>query len=102
MHIILQEDEYVHINGVFKLDLIESFFRTRFPKIFIKGPYGAPAQNYQKFDILLLVGLGIGATPFISILKDMLNHLKPGIPRSVSSMNVFVFIFEVAYEGKES
>ncbi|CAD5335392.1 unnamed protein product [Arabidopsis thaliana] len=53
-----------------------------FPKIFIKGPYGAPAQNYQKFDILLLVGLGIGATPFISILKDMLNHLKPGIPRS--------------------
>ncbi|XP_010483647.2 PREDICTED: putative respiratory burst oxidase homolog protein H [Camelina sativa] len=53
-----------------------------FPKIFIKGPYGAPAQNYQKFDILLLVGLGIGATPFISILKDMLNHLKPGIPKS--------------------
>ncbi|KAF3535921.1 hypothetical protein F2Q69_00019272 [Brassica cretica] len=52
-----------------------------FPKIFIKGPYGAPAQNYQKFDILLLVGLGIGATPFISILKDMLNHLKPGIPK---------------------
>ncbi|CAA7025678.1 unnamed protein product [Microthlaspi erraticum] len=53
-----------------------------FPRIFIKGPYGAPAQNYEKFDILLLVGLGIGATPFISILKDMLNHLKPGIPKA--------------------
>ncbi|KAJ0248303.1 putative respiratory burst oxidase protein J [Hirschfeldia incana] len=49
-----------------------------FPRIFIKGPYGAPAQNYEKFDILLLIGLGIGATPFISILKDMLNNLKPG------------------------
>jgi hypothetical protein len=24
----------------------------------------------------LLIGLGIGATPFISILKDMLNNLK--------------------------
>jgi respiratory burst oxidase len=23
-----------------------------------------------------LIGLGIGATPFISILKDMLNHMK--------------------------
>ncbi|GJN21028.1 hypothetical protein PR202_gb08473 [Eleusine coracana subsp. coracana] len=49
---------------------------TRFPKIFIDGPYGAPAQNYKKYDILLLIGLGIGATPFISILKDVLNNMK--------------------------
>ncbi|KAK6935953.1 Ferric reductase transmembrane component-like domain [Dillenia turbinata] len=50
--------------------------RPRFPRILIKGPYGAPAQNYKKFDILLLIGLGIGATPMISILKDLLNHIK--------------------------
>ncbi|RCV28019.1 hypothetical protein SETIT_5G372100v2 [Setaria italica] len=49
---------------------------TRFPRVYIDGPYGAPAQNYKKYDILLLIGLGIGATPFISILKDMLNNLK--------------------------
>ncbi|KAK1373646.1 putative respiratory burst oxidase-like [Heracleum sosnowskyi] len=49
-----------------------------FPKIIIKGPYGAPAQNYKKYDILLLIGLGIGATPFISILKDLLNNIVPG------------------------
>jgi predicted ferric reductase len=42
----------------------------------IDGPYGAPAQDYLKYDMLLLVGLGIGATPFISIMKDMLNHIK--------------------------
>ena len=48
----------------------------RFPKIFIDGPFGAPAQNYKKYDILLLIGLGIGATPFISILKDLLHNLK--------------------------
>ncbi|KAI3742391.1 hypothetical protein L1987_60071 [Smallanthus sonchifolius] len=47
-----------------------------YPKIFIKGPYGAPAQDYRKYDILLLIGLGIGATPFISILKDLLNHQR--------------------------
>ncbi|KAJ9548345.1 hypothetical protein OSB04_020888 [Centaurea solstitialis] len=47
-----------------------------YPKIFIKGPYGAPAQDYGKYDILLLIGLGIGATPFISILKDLLNHQR--------------------------
>ncbi|XP_030447654.2 putative respiratory burst oxidase homolog protein H [Syzygium oleosum] len=50
---------------------------VRFPKILIKGPYGAPAQNYKKYDILFLIGLGIGATPFISILKDLLNQIKP-------------------------
>ncbi|WOK95525.1 respiratory burst oxidase [Canna indica] len=49
---------------------------TRFPKIFIDGPYGAPAQDYKKYDILLLVGLGIGATPFISILRDLLNNTQ--------------------------
>eukprot|EP01018_Ginkgo_biloba_P018554 Gb_27289 [translate_table: standard] len=48
----------------------------RFPKLYIDGPFGAPAQNYKKYDILLLVGLGIGATPFISILKDLLNNIK--------------------------
>ncbi|GKB13599.1 putative respiratory burst oxidase homolog protein H, partial [Tanacetum coccineum] len=47
-----------------------------YPKIIIKGPYGAPAQDYRKYDVLLLIGLGIGATPFISILKDLLNHQK--------------------------
>ena len=41
----------------------------------IDGPYGSPAQDYSKYDILLLVGLGIGATPFISILKDLINNI---------------------------
>ncbi|XP_031391961.1 respiratory burst oxidase homolog protein A isoform X1 [Punica granatum] len=45
------------------------------PKLCIDGPYGAPAQDYTKYDVLLLVGLGIGATPFISILKDLLNNI---------------------------
>ncbi|PON36878.1 Respiratory burst oxidase [Parasponia andersonii] len=44
-----------------------------YPKILIKGPYGAPSQDFDEYDILLLIGLGIGATPFISILKDILN-----------------------------
>ncbi|XP_024385792.1 respiratory burst oxidase homolog protein B [Physcomitrium patens] len=47
---------------------------ARFPKLYIDGPYGAPAQDYLNYDVLLLVGLGIGATPFISILKDLLHH----------------------------
>ncbi|KAG1331645.1 respiratory burst oxidase-like protein C [Cocos nucifera] len=46
------------------------------PRVLIDGPYGAPAQDYKKYDVVLLVGLGIGATPFISILKDIVNNMK--------------------------
>lgn len=49
--------------------------KTTLPRLLIDGPYGAPAQDYRKYDVLLLVGLGIGATPFISILKDLLNNI---------------------------
>ncbi|KAJ4795924.1 respiratory burst oxidase-like protein [Rhynchospora pubera] len=58
---------------------------TVFPKIFIDGPYGAPAQSYTKYDILLLIGLGIGATPMISILKDLLNNIKAN--KDLQSLN---------------
>lgn len=47
-----------------------------FPRILIDGPYGAPAQDYKKYDVVLLVGLGIGATPMISIVKDIVNNMK--------------------------
>ncbi|KAJ0811181.1 putative NAD(P)H oxidase (H(2)O(2)-forming) [Helianthus annuus] len=49
--------------------------KATLPRLLIDGPYGAPAQDYRKYDVLLLVGLGIGATPFISILKDLLNNI---------------------------
>lgn len=56
----------------------------RFPKLLIDGPYGAPAQDYWKYDVLLLIGLGIGATPLISIVKDVLNHIYDD-PESAAS-----------------
>ncbi|KAJ4790855.1 hypothetical protein LUZ62_042101 [Rhynchospora pubera] len=47
-----------------------------FPRVLIDGPYGAPAQDYKQYEVVLLVGLGIGATPFISIIKDIINNMK--------------------------
>jgi respiratory burst oxidase len=44
--------------------------------VLIDGPYGAPAQDYKQYDVVLLVGLGIGATPMISIIKDIINNMK--------------------------
>jgi respiratory burst oxidase len=49
---------------------------TPLPKVLVDGPYGAPAQDYKQYEVVLLVGLGIGATPMISIVKDILNNIK--------------------------
>jgi len=37
----------------------------------IAGPFGAPAQNVWNFEVIMVVGSGIGVTPFVSILRSM-------------------------------
>ncbi|KAF4553416.1 Ferric reductase NAD-binding domain-containing protein 1 [Elsinoe fawcettii] len=37
----------------------------------IDGPYGAPAQRFYDFDQTIIVGAGIGVTPFSGILNDL-------------------------------
>ncbi|KAK1351981.1 Respiratory burst oxidase-like [Heracleum sosnowskyi] len=67
----------INQSGLLREDLSQQSHNIhRVPKLLIDGPYGAPAQDYQKYDIVLLVGLGIGATPLISIVKDVLYHIK--------------------------
>ncbi|KAI3830607.1 hypothetical protein MKX03_016439 [Papaver bracteatum] len=56
------------------------------PRLYVDGPYGAPAQDYRNYDVLLLVGLGIGATPFISILRDLLNNVRLAEDQTDSSV----------------
>jgi respiratory burst oxidase len=63
-------------SGLLRADYMQGENNPSFPRLLIDGPYGAPAQDYRKYDVLLLVGLGIGATPFISIVKDIVNNMK--------------------------
>ena len=37
----------------------------------IDGPFGAPAQRFYDFDQTIIVGAGIGVTPFSGILNDL-------------------------------
>ncbi|NXG41576.1 DUOX2 oxidase, partial [Psilopogon haemacephalus] len=41
------------------------------PKLFLDGPFGEGHQEWHKFEVSVLVGGGIGVTPFASILKDL-------------------------------
>ncbi|KAE8707445.1 Respiratory burst oxidase-like protein B [Hibiscus syriacus] len=80
------EDDYlsVHIRtlGDWSYQLYSLFQEAKLtgpkqnPKIYIDGPYGASSQDHIKYDIVVMVGLGIGITPFISILKDIVTRLK--------------------------
>ncbi|XP_012438876.1 respiratory burst oxidase homolog protein A [Gossypium raimondii] len=80
------EDDYlsVHIKtlGDWSCQLYSLFEEAiltglkQYPKIYIDGPYGASSQDHIKYDIVIMVGLGIGITPFVSILKDIATRLK--------------------------
>ncbi|XP_056355441.1 dual oxidase 2-like [Oenanthe melanoleuca] len=41
------------------------------PKLYLDGPFGEGHQEWNKFEVSVLVGGGIGVTPFASILKDL-------------------------------
>lgn len=67
-----------------------------YPKVYIDGPYGAASQDHIKYEVVVLVGLGIGATPFISILKDIKDrfHKPPSnhVIRRFIKLNYYTFI----------
>ncbi len=39
-------------------------------------PYGSSAEDIFKYREVMLIGAGIGVTPYASILKHILNKLK--------------------------
>ncbi|KAF2196385.1 hypothetical protein GQ43DRAFT_476373 [Delitschia confertaspora ATCC 74209] len=45
--------------------------RKILPRVYIDGPFGSASEDVFKFEIAVLVGAGIGVTPFASILKSI-------------------------------
>lgn len=41
------------------------------PKLYLDGPFGEGHQEWTDYEVSVLVGGGIGVTPFTSILKDL-------------------------------
>ncbi|KAH8492711.1 hypothetical protein H0E87_022080 [Populus deltoides] len=62
-------------SGLLRADCFQGH-NPNLPRVLIDGPYGAPAQDYKKYEVVLLVGLGIGATPMISIVKDIVSNIR--------------------------
>ncbi|XP_067090540.1 dual oxidase 1 [Osmerus mordax] len=50
-----------------------------YPKLYLDGPFGEGHQEWTDFEVSVLVGGGIGVTPFASILKDLVSSNKSKI-----------------------
>lgn len=59
------------------------------PVVLIDGPYGAPAEDVFKSDVAVLIGAGIGVTPFASILKHIWYRQKKGTLGSLRRVEFF-------------
>jgi dual oxidase len=49
---------------------------TKYPDVLVTGPYGSEADTWSTCSHVIMVGAGIGVTPFASILKDFVFRSK--------------------------
>ncbi|KAJ6629341.1 NADPH oxidase [Mycena sp. CBHHK59/15] len=59
------------------------------PRIMVDGPFGSSAEDFLNYETVLLVGAGIGVTPFASILKSIwyrMNNYNNGARTRLSKV----------------
>ncbi|GBB98951.1 hypothetical protein RclHR1_03370018 [Rhizophagus clarus] len=65
------------------------------PKLRIDGPFGAPAEDVFNNEIAILVGCGIGVTPFGSILKNIWYQQQNNRPSKLRRVEFFWICREI-------
>nr|XP_032628022.1 NADPH oxidase 1 [Chelonoidis abingdonii] len=71
-----EEDDFsVHIQaaGDWTENLIDTFQqqKPKTPRINVDGPFGTASEDVFQYEVAMLVGAGIGVTPFASVLKSI-------------------------------
>lgn len=64
------------------------------PRVMVDGPFGSASEDFANFETILLVGGGIGVTPFASILKTIwyrMNNFNQSKPTRLSKV-YFVWV----------
>ncbi|XP_077997407.1 dual oxidase 1-like [Glandiceps talaboti] len=54
----------------------DSVVDGQYPKLYLNGPFGEGHQDWTRHEMCVLIGAGIGVTPFASILKDVVHQSK--------------------------
>jgi NADPH oxidase len=76
-------------NGMFEVALEAG---QSMPTLRIDGPYGAPAEDVFGNEVAVLIGTGIGVTPFASVLKQ-LWHLRAEAQSGIRRLKRVEFIW---------
>lgn len=65
---------------------------SNWPRVYLDGPYGSPASDIFDSTVPVLIGAGIGVTPFASILRSILHRRRAQDP-AIQSMQRVYFIW---------
>jgi len=83
------KDEKATALGPTRGDFVELDTSRALPQVRIDGPYGAPAEDVFNVEVAVLVGAGIGVTPFASILKHIWYRQRKGNVGSLKRVEFF-------------
>jgi NADPH oxidase 1 len=83
------KDEKGAAVGPTRGDFVELDSSRALPQIRIDGPYGAPAEDVFNVEVAVLIGAGIGVTPFASILKHIWYRQRKGNLGSLKRVEFF-------------
>ncbi|KAB2576172.1 putative nadph oxidase isoform 2 protein [Lasiodiplodia theobromae] len=67
----VKEKDTAVVSGSADENSVDPSLRRILPRVYIDGPFGSASEDVFKFEIAVLVGAGIGVTPFASILKSI-------------------------------
>ncbi|KAI9298789.1 hypothetical protein K502DRAFT_345677 [Neoconidiobolus thromboides FSU 785] len=72
-------------------DTANSSISTVLPRVMVDGPFGSASEDVFKYEVAVLVGAGIGVTPFASILKSIWYRVN--YPQSKTRLSKVYFIW---------
>lgn len=70
---------------------VDPALRRVLPRVYIDGPFGSASEDVFKYEISVLVGAGIGVTPFASILKSIWYRMN--YPKSKTRLSKVYFFW---------
>ena len=70
---------------------VDPAIRRILPRVFLDGPFGSASEDVFKYEIAVLVGAGIGVTPFASILKSIWYRMN--YPRQKTRLRKVYFFW---------
>ncbi|CAK7209832.1 hypothetical protein SCUCBS95973_000575 [Sporothrix curviconia] len=70
---------------------VDPALRRILPRVYVDGPFGSASEDVFKYEISVLVGAGIGVTPFASILKSIWYRMN--YPQSKTRLSKVYFVW---------